>query len=267
MTEGYGEGGTMKGLAIQSIVALLTKGEDMPDGTPNGFGGPRTVISITGEDLLRQGMAWRYRAAGANVANIVDLSKDEDGRPFKLNDAGLARIRETICRVNDHQGKYRNVPDYGGLYLDPMMSIAPRNVSQNTTFRSVILEPLDALCADEDLGDGGTFCWLMNHTTKDGKTVAGSAAAVQGPRMVIGFRQCKKDPTKRELYRMKTNITKKDPMPVPYCDEGADASLCVRWCTDAWQARNGYPPPSFEPGPIPDSASIFANLNRFTFSP
>jgi hypothetical protein len=237
MTEGYGEGGTMKGLGIQSIIALITLGADMPDGSLNGFGGPRTVISITGEDLLRQGMAWRYRAAGADTRNIVDLSKDENGRPFKLNDAGLARIREEIAKINSHEGKYRHMPDYGFLYLDPMMSIAPRSVTQNTTFRAVLLEPLDALCAEEELGKDGTGCFLMNHSTKDKKVVAGSAAAVQGPRMVLGFRQSDRNPLWRELYRYKTNITENTPAPVPYMGEGKDTSIRVRWMTDSWEQR------------------------------
>jgi hypothetical protein len=262
MTEGYGEGGTMKGLSIQSIISLITLGADMPDGSANGFGGPRSVISITGEDLLRQGMAWRYRAAGADTRNIIDLSKDEDGRPFKLNDKGLARIRETICKINAHEDHpYDKMADYGVLYLDPMMSITPRNVSQNTTFRSVLLEPLDALCADEELGEGGTGCFLMNHSTKDKKVVAGSAAAVQGPRMVLGFRQSPRNPTHREVYRYKTNITENTPAPVPYMGEGKDTSLRVRWMTDSWeQRRRGSAPLSrygsraeavLSPAPVP----------------
>ena len=264
MTEGYGEGGTMKGMAVVSLIALITNGQDMPDGSLNGFGGPRSVISITGEDLLRQGMAWRYRAAGANTQNIVDLSKDEDGRPFKLSDKGLARIREEICRINAHEPgtKYARMPDYGFLYLDPMMSIAPCSVTQNRAFREALLEPLDALCADEDLGAEGTGCWLMNHTTKDGKTVAGSAAATQGPRMVLGFRQSVRNPTHRELFRMKTNITENTPAPVPYMGEGRDTSLRVRWMTPQWAAQCGRPAP-FEPAPLPTPANMFASFNAY----
>jgi hypothetical protein len=266
MTMGYGEGGTMKGLSVVSLLALLSNGQDMPDGTPSGFGRPVSIISITGEDLLRQGMAWRYRAAGANTRNILDLSRDENGRPFKLNEAGLARIRTEIARINAHEGApYNRMADYGGLYLDPMMSIAPRNVSQNVTFRSVLLEPLDALCAEEELCAGGSFCWLMNHTTKDGKTVAGSAAATQGPRMVLGFRQSSANPLYREMYRFKTNITENTEAPVPYMGEGGDTSLRVRWMTPSWQARRSHLPSyaNVEPAPLPPVAQMFSNLNQY----
>jgi AAA domain len=249
MTEGYGEGGTMKGLAVQSLIALFTIGAPMPDGS-RGFVGPRTVISITGEDLLREAMAWRYRAAGADTRNIIDMSRDENGRPFKLTDKGLARIREEICRINTHERgtRYQHMPDFGGLYMDPMMSIAPRNVSQNTTFRAVLLEPLDALCYEFD-----SFCWLMNHTTKDGKTVAGSAAATQGPRMVLGFRQNEANPLNRELFRMKTNVTKNTEVPVIYTDEGHDTSLRVRWLTPWEDSRVVAQPKLSASGPVPAS--------------
>lgn len=234
MTMGYGEGGTMKGLSVVSLLSLFSNGQDMPDGSPSGFGKPVSIISITGEDLEREGMAWRYRSAGADTRNILNLSKDEDGMPFKLSKKGLAVIREEICKINAHEPgtKYQHMADFGVLYLDPMMSIAPRNVSQNTTFRSVLLEPLDALCYEFKAA-----CWLMNHTTKDGKTVAGSAAATQGPRMVLGFRQSVRNPTHRELYRFKTNITENTPAPVPYMSEGQDTSLRVRWMTDSWEQR------------------------------
>jgi hypothetical protein len=271
MTEGYGEGGTMKGLSVVSVLSLFTNGDPMPDGTPSGFGRPVSIISITGEDLLSEIMSWRYRAAGANSRNIVDLSRDDDGYPFKLTREGVARIREEIARINQHEKHtpYWNMADFGGLYLDPLMSIAPVSITANVTFRSVILEPLDALCYWAKC-----FCFLMNHTTKDGKTVAGSAAAVQGPRMVLGFRGCKADPTKRELYRMKTNITENTPVPVRYCGEGADTSIRVRWDTEHWNAlrsqRYGVTPA----GPLPMGPAyatpeqpqlsvqqMFANLN------
>jgi len=277
MTEGYGEGGTKKGLAVVSLLSLFTTGSPLPDGS-RGFDGPVTVISITGEDLLREVMAPRYLAAGADRRHIIDMSKDEDGQPFKLTEAGLTRVREVVCRVNAGEYKLRDgyvLPRFGGLYLDPMMSIAPRNIVANKTFRSVILEPLDAFCFDYD-----AFCWLMNHTTKDGKTVAGSAAATQGPRMVLGFRQSKANPLCREIFRFKTNITEDTEAAVPYMSEGIDSSLRVRWETDCGRERSGglgparlrvvgpqrvpekYTAPPQPVAPIPPAAEIFRNLQR-----
>jgi hypothetical protein len=265
MTTLFGGGGLRKGYAIADINARISRGASMPDGS-RGFDGPRSVISITREDLIREGMAHRYRAAGARLANIFDYSAP-GGKPFKLDEAGVAGIRELADKINHHTPgtKYANVPDVGMIYIDPLMSVTPRNVSANEVYREVVIEPLDDLaftywCAT----------LLVNHTIKAGGTMFGSAAASQGPRMVLRVDRNKRLPrTVRDFSVAKTNITSEYDEPLRYTTTGEGNGIRVRWMGPELDTEPEYTVADTRPAPartVPVSmspAEMFRNLNRY----
>jgi hypothetical protein len=271
MTMIYGPGGKKKGFALADIIGRFTNGLWMPDGT-QGFRAC-SVISITKEDRLRQGMAWRYLAAGARLPYIFDLSRP-GGVPFVLDEQGIELIHRLARAINSHKRgtRFEHVPDLGFIYIDPLMAVAPCVLSNNVTFRQRVVEPLDDLA--ESYGEIGVG--LVNHTTKDGHTVAGSAAATQAPRMVIGVDSVKRRPGVSQWGVVKTNIGPDDMDPVLYHAEGEGSGLHIVWDTEAEQARvqrpasrrlHAVPTLPFTPPPAPapvtgqlSAAQIFANL-------
>jgi hypothetical protein len=264
MTTLFGGGGLRKGYAIADINARISRGASMPDGS-RGFSGPRSVISITREDLIREGMAWRYRAAGARLDNIFDYSAP-GGTPFKLDEEGVAGVRELAEKINSHKPgtKYEHVPDLGVIYFDPLMSITPRNVSANEVYRELVVEPLDDLAFTYECAVA-----LVNHTTKDGKTMFGSAAASQGPRMVLKVDRNKRMPrTVRDFYVYKTNITGEHEAPLRYTTEGEGDGIRVRWMGPELDAEPEYTVADKRQAPartVPVSmspAEMFRNLNN-----
>lgn len=263
MTTLFGPGGTRKGYCVADINARISRGASMPDGS-RGFDSPRSVISITREDLIREGMAWRYRAAGARREHIFDFSAP-GGRPFKLDEAGLAGIRELADRINQHERgtRYEHVPDLGMVYIDPLMSVTPRNVSANEVYREVVIEPLDDIAFTYECA-----ALLVNHTTKGGDTMFGSAAASQGPRMVLRVDRNKRLPRSvRDFSVAKTNITSEYDEPLRYTTTGEGNGIRVRWMGPELDAEPEYAVAAKRPAPArtaPVSMSpsqMFRSLN------
>jgi AAA domain len=268
MTEIYGPGAKQKGLALAELIGRWTRGDCMPDGT-TGFDGPRTVVSITAEDRRRQAMAMRYRVAGVNRRFVFDLS-EPDGKRFKLNEQGQGQIRQLVETINAHKWgtPFESVPDVGVIYIDPLFGVAPCNLSDNVRFRETVVEPLDSMADDYDCVVG-----LVNHSTKDEKVVAGSAAAVQGPRMVLGVRTDDKRPDVRQMYIFKTNLWDDQAEPFRYRKVVNGDDVGIEWLTpfagsgdSGLQVASGprrlrvvpaTPPPPLTP------AQIFRNLRKF----
>jgi KaiC/GvpD/RAD55 family RecA-like ATPase len=109
-----------KGLLTCNIAAHVTTGKPFPDETEPRE--PGDVIMVSAEDDANEAMAWRLRAAGADLASVHDLTEWPDGSPFELSAAAT------------HDGDTEKLLEYIRMIKD-----AGRNP------RMVILDPLDAL--------------------------------------------------------------------------------------------------------------------------
>jgi hypothetical protein len=89
-----GDPGLGKSLLTLDLAARVSRGMDIPDGTPGRLGG---VVLLTAEDGLADTVAPRLEAAGADRSRILalDLVPDESGLGKRLpalpEDAGLIR--------------------------------------------------------------------------------------------------------------------------------------------------------------------------------
>lgn len=197
---GAGEGGIGKGLWVADVAARVSLGDSMPDGS-DGLDGPRNVVLITPEDHIRRAMAWRLRAAGADLSRVFDLTTVL-GHDFTIPD-DLGLLKAEIERIGD----------VALVIIDPLSQVVDRNLSTVKFVRRQVWGPLKAL-AEGKPGEPGCCVVAMHHLTKAG-VVAGSAALVQSARLLLRFAKHEMDEELVVLQVEKTNIGPKG-SPVQY---------------------------------------------------
>jgi hypothetical protein len=99
-----GDPGASKSTVTCDLAARWSTGRDMPDGSPNPFGGAVTVAMLTAEDSLEHTMGPRLYAAGADMSKVVTINCGPDGSPFSLGgddhfDALRAALKARKVRV------------------------------------------------------------------------------------------------------------------------------------------------------------------------
>lgn len=182
-----GPGGTAKGQQLLNAACRMAAGLAWP-GEPEGTAHPpRRVILVTPEDDANEDTAPRLAAAFEmmGVADpplhlIHDLTFLSTGDVFSLDDpAWDGEVRELI-------GRYADTPEpVGMLGIDPLLEVTGK-VGTNAQARKT-MRPVLRLAKDH-----GITIPVITHTTKDGKTIAGSAAIVQIMRIV--FTVAREDP-------------------------------------------------------------------------
>src|SRR5215469_6177051 len=89
-----GDGGVGKSFLTADWAARITRGLPMPgddqDPLPAG-----SVVLVSAEDDPSMSMAYRLRAAGADLSRVYDMTDD-----FTLPD-GLAQLREDVNEIGD----------------------------------------------------------------------------------------------------------------------------------------------------------------------
>jgi putative DNA primase/helicase len=164
-------GGTGKGLAIAAIAGLVTTGSRFPGEPQDAVRERRQVILVAPEDDANEDLAFRLRAAGADLALVRVLNWMPDGTRFTLPSC-LETLRDAI-RQASAQG-----PPVGLVAVDPLLAVCERSIASVTAARAVI-EPLQDLAREE-----GVAMIISHHTTKDGRTIAGSKAITDAARLV-----------------------------------------------------------------------------------
>jgi KaiC/GvpD/RAD55 family RecA-like ATPase len=153
-----GEGAVGKGQLLCDLAARVSQGWPMPlceDGSD-----PGSVILVTPEDDPNETMAWRLRAAGADLARTFDLTMLESGAPFELP-GSVAPLRALIEELKDTGHNPRLV------VIDPLMAAISRPISTNLAARRVIA-PLMRMAKET-----GVAVVMVHHTVKSGQ-IAGS---------------------------------------------------------------------------------------------
>lgn len=181
--------GTSKGLLIAAVTARVTAGELFP-GEPPGRE-PGQVIMVSPEDDPNEDMAFRLRAAGANLELVRDLTILPDGAPFMLP-SGEQALRQAIAEANEDGPPVRLVT------LDPLLAISESNLSSARAARSMIAM-LQGVAADS-----GVAMIVSHHTTKNGE-VAGSKELTNACRLVWLIKRVSGDPGVRAMSVYKTN--------------------------------------------------------------
>jgi RecA-family ATPase len=187
-----GEGGCGKGQLAVDLAARVSTGRGMP------FGGTKTdpaaVIMVTPEDDLSETVAWRLRAAQADLGRVHDLTLTEHGAPFALSadskhDGSIAQLRQAVDELGARL-----------VVIDPLMAcIAFGTIATNLGARRVIA-PLQRLAKET-----GCAVLMTHHTVKSG-AIAGSKGLLDAARVVYRVAKDRENPAIRVLSLEKSNV-------------------------------------------------------------
>lgn len=179
-----GKRGIGKGMLGSRITSIITNGDPWPgQEEPRD---PANVVLATSEDDPRRAMAWRLRAAGADVSRVFNAT---EGTSLP---SGIERLGNEIADIGN----------VALVWLDPFTSFTevPLGAS-NDRVRNELMTPLREQLATPL---GITLACVV-HVTKAGKTV-GSGAIEDVPRMVLKVERLRANPSVRRLYVEKSNI-------------------------------------------------------------
>lgn len=92
-----GDPGVSKSTVSCDLAARFSRGEVMPDGSPNCFGGAVAVVMVTAEDSIASTMTPRLYAAGADLRRVkaVTSAAPESDEPFSLEEH-VDRLRHDV---------------------------------------------------------------------------------------------------------------------------------------------------------------------------
>lgn len=164
-----GDPGLGKSLIGADLGARITKGQDMPDGTP--CLAPGGMVIIMPEDGLGDTIRPRFERAGANLNKISSIGTirgtDDEGNPYErpfLLSRDLPILEAEIERVGATF-----------VYIDPIMAIlgSTKDTYKDNEVRDVLF-PLKALVEKHMVS-----CVLVRHLTKargDNPLLAGNGS-------------------------------------------------------------------------------------------
>ena len=213
------KGGSSKTFLAIDLAARVTTGSAMPDGTDGGP--PGDVIVVSAEDDPNTSLVWRLMAAGADLSRVVNLC-DVDGVPFSLP-GHFTALRQAITAADNCRL----------IVLDPLSGLSDVSLTAVATVRKLIMRPLQCVARDF-----GVALLLVHHLTKDGKTVAGSAAVVDTTRSALLVEPDSDNPAVKVVRVHKTNIGAPSTAPLRYRLSGDWPQTSVEWL-DSETAETG----------------------------
>jgi hypothetical protein len=212
-----GEGGTGKDICGAAIIAAVTQGWDMPDGSPAGR--PSKVLMIHPEDKRHETVAPRLLAAGARMDYVIDCTRLTNGK-FR-NKFSLGKPGDDIGLLRQKIIEERNVRM---LWISPLNAISLVATTSGQRVRDQVIGPLQDVC--EDTGVGAA---LVHHTIKDGKTIAGSGQLRDALRCITMIRRDRSNEEVRVMTVDKNNIGLTDIPPLRFVIEGAQPFSAARF--------------------------------------
>jgi hypothetical protein len=218
------KGGTGKTFAMTDIAARVTRGDVMPGGAPAGP--PGGVVLISGDDDPAAVLAWRLKAAGADLGKVIDYS-EPDGAPFRMG--GKVSMVPGLHELAAGRGDVRLV------IIDPLARCSAVATTAVKTVNTELMNPLRNMARKT-----GCAVVLVHHETKAG-TVAGGQALYDSARSLL--RIDKDDDGVRSVRVEKANMARDQAEPVRYRLTGSSwADTRVEWLgEDAQAAREGTP--------------------------
>lgn len=182
-----GPGGVGKGMALTDLAARFTRGLPMPGCEEERE--PGSVVLVAPEDDPNSVVAYRLRAARADIARVHDLTLLDNGSPFELPEH-VGALRETVD----------SLPGPVLVVIDPMLATCTMPISTNIAARRV-LAPLQRLAKETSAA-----LVVSHHTVKSGQ-IAGSKGLTDAARIVFTVTASKENPAERVLAPFKANIT------------------------------------------------------------
>lgn len=158
---------------------------------------PGSVIMVTPEDDASYEVANRLEAAGADSANVYNLTEvDDDGTPFEIPDH-IDVLRSTIEEINSDPSR----PSVRLIILDPLAAMLrdKASIATNAAARRVY-SPLAKVAADY-----GVALVVTVHTVKSG-AVQGSQGLVDVARIVLTLTTAEQSPGLKILRPFKANL-------------------------------------------------------------
>ena len=199
--------GVGKSLVQVDIIARLTTGRPMPDGTQPELDGPGNVVVVTAEDDLADTLVPRLLAAGADLKRVVALhgvleptERGPEERWWTLKD--IAVLREAVLDT-------RAVL----VTLDPLAAFIAARMAYDEEVRER-LGPLARLAEE-----AGAVVWAVRHLNKQvgltdpvlrgGGSIGIIGAARAG--LLVGLDPDDPEGERRVLAVVKTNLTRRVP--------------------------------------------------------
>lgn len=208
-----GNGGVGKGLLVSDLIGRVTRADwpndipVMPDGTLSDVLSGN-VVTVLPEDDPNTVVAWRLRAAQADVGRVFDMT---DGFTLPESLPALARAVGEIGNVRL-------------VVIDPLSAVSSVHLSSGAVrIRRSITNPLEAFASDT-----GVALLVVHHFTKDGKTVGGNKTLTDAARVVLGVSRSKQRESIRQLSVIKGNIVKDDGV-MSYTITGGPNGPHVEW--------------------------------------
>jgi hypothetical protein len=223
-----------KGLVACNLAGAMTTGRPLPG--EDGPSEPGDVVMISAEDDACEDMAWRLRAAGADLGRVHDLSSLPDGSPFELSASKTSP---------------GNVPEL--LAYLRMLRDEGRNP------RLVVLDPLNALVMDGSIKTDqgarrvigrlervaqrtGVTIAVVHHFVKSG-AIGGSQGLVDAPRWVYEIKPDPMSPEYKIFHLSKCNVAAAEDLRYKIIRDGHDSR--IEWVeradvereTRAWRNR------------------------------
>lgn len=173
-----GPRGMGKGLVGIHAAGCTVRGAAFPGFTQERA--PASVIGVWPEDDANEDIAGRLDGCldgdGLTLSEkrrVIDMTEYEPGKPFSLqSEPALLALRAEIARLEDTPYPCRLA------IVDPLNAVTER-ITTNGAARA-------ALAGIVKLAKNtGVAVLILHHTTKDGKTIAGSSAITEVPRLVF----------------------------------------------------------------------------------
>jgi KaiC/GvpD/RAD55 family RecA-like ATPase len=218
-------GGTGKGLLTIDMAARVTRGKPFPGEPDSAVREPAPVILVTPEDDANETVAWRLKAAGADLSMVYNLTVLPDGTPFSLP-GSVDDLREAIKEIEHLAGR-----PVGLVVIDPLFACVKKPLTTNPAARAVV-DPLELLARETD-----TAVVLTHHTVKSG-AVAGAKGLTDAVRCVLRISRPDKEGhgAARVLSVEKANNTGES-VSIRYVINGEGVSTCITWPVEVEQLQ------------------------------
>lgn len=209
-----GDGGIGKGFLLADLASRATRGAAMPDGSSQASQ-PGSVLLVTSEDDPNMAMAYRLRAAGADLSRVYDMTEDFIvGHARRGDSDSIPALRETIASIGDVRL----------VVIDPLSAVAAIALtSSNVRVRREIMNPLERVAKDT-----GVALVLVHHTVKSGN-VAGTKGITDAARIVLRVSRAPQDERIRLIHVEKTNIANAGAGDVAYTVSGQFPDVRVQY--------------------------------------
>jgi hypothetical protein len=215
-----GHPGMGKTLVLSDLIARITTGRTMPDGSASDLPGPANVLLLAAEDDASDTLRPRFAAVGADLNRVYlweTITTDEVSRlPALPEDTGtLASI------VTEADVKL--------VVVDPVMAfLSPRIDAWRDAEVRRVLTPLAALAADLGIAVVAIRHWTKSPTLNPLHRGSGSIAFSAAARSVLVVGQHPEDDDLRVLVSLKSNLGPKPPA-LGFVIEQAGTAPVVRW--------------------------------------